>query len=77
MMDATRRGLFRRLRHAISRDPLVPRPATAASAPLPWGSRPAGGERWPDPWLRLGPECSPQVEHIIEPVWILEPDGAD
>jgi hypothetical protein len=88
--DASRHGLFRRLRRATSWAPPGPGPSgSPASATLRsrWlrsafgleaneASRspaaateadgtPGSAEGWPDP------------EHIVEPVWVLEPDPLD
>ena len=66
--DATRNGLFRRLRRATSRGPLAPGHNPATLAPPP--DRRAGEDL---------PETDPplNVEHIAEGVWVLELDGQD
>ena len=55
--DATRHGLFRRLRRATSRTPPVPGPKIPTQ---------------PQSFVRHAPEERLKVEDIVEPVWVLE-----
>ena len=57
--DATRHGLFRRLRRATSRTSPVPGPTVTAH---------------PEVWLRHAQGDQLRVEDIVEPVWVLELD---
>jgi hypothetical protein len=79
--DATRFGLFRRLRRATSRAPLAPSlTSTATEAGLDPGPAypfpPEGLAVFGAPWR---PATRYQgrviVEEIVEPVWVLEPEG--
>ncbi len=57
LRNASRHGLFRRLRRATSRTPSVPGPIPPAQAEV---------------WLRHDPDDRLRVEHIAEPVWVVE-----
>ena len=79
--DATRFGLFRRLRRATSRAPLAPSLTRTATVPElgpgPAYPFPAGGLAVPGaPWrLAARPQGQVIAEEIVEPVWVLEPEG--
>jgi hypothetical protein len=62
-MDGFFNGLFRRLRPVTSRTPPRPRHNFPPRRPSAHQSAPREG--------RL------MVEEIVEPVWVLEPDGQD
>lgn len=55
--DATRHGLFRRLKRATSRTPPVPGPNSITPPPN---------------FVRHAPDDHLRVEDIVEPVWVLE-----
>ncbi len=57
MTDATRHGLFRRLRRATSRRPPVPSPNSSVLAQT---------------WVRHESDDRLRVEDILEPVWFIE-----
>ena len=73
MTDANRPKLFRRLGHAISRAPLLPDPML----PNPILPTPSTLRARVPHWVAAHPEPWPRVEHIVEPVWVLELDPAD
>ena len=81
--DATRFGLFRRLRRATSRVPPAPGLTTTApdldrgpAYPFPPGGLAVPGAPW-RPAARLQGQVIAEViaEEIVEPAWVLEPDG--
>ena len=78
---ATRFGLFRRLRRATSRAPLAPGLTSTATAaelhpgpayPFPPEGLAVPGASW-RPAARLQGRVI--VEEIVEPAWVLEPEG--
>ena len=82
---ATRFGLFRRLRRATSRAPLAPSLTSSATPPeldpgpaypFPPGGLAVPGAPW-RPAARLQGQVIAEViaEEIVEPAWVLEPDG--
>jgi hypothetical protein len=66
--DATRHGLFRRLRRATSRRPPVPSPNSSL---VDLARRPEG-RLGAETWVRHEPDDRLRVEDILEPVWVIE-----
>ena len=77
--DATRHGLFRRLRRATSRRPPVPSPNSSLLDPtrrlegrLGDPIRRLEGRLGAETWVRHEHEDRLRVEDILEPVWVIE-----
>jgi len=66
--DATRHGLFRRLRRATSRRPPVPSPNSSVLDP----TRRLEGRLGAETWVRHESDDRLRVEDILEPVWVIE-----
>jgi hypothetical protein len=66
--DATRHGLFRRLRRATSRKPPVPSPNSSALDLI----RRLEGGLGAETWVRHEPDERLRIEEILEPVWVIE-----